>query len=319
MIGLWLLLLWLLPIASSPAFAVSPAPGTPTAAPNQLSGHELLRIGEIHDQQEQFPETLTYYQLALSKFREKKQPQGIATALAKIARVHERQGKLQEAYASLREAVPLFAQTSDRSAHAEALLATGRVAAQLGQREASRDALTQAAALFTRVRNDRGWNDTMVQLGLLQVVDGETEAGLSALQQAAEEARNRRHIEQQFTATVALGDAHWLLGHMGDARARYVDALALAEAEHHLPFEGMLKLRLARLDEGKDSLNDRVALAKRALLIAQSIHDPAGEADAWSLLADLHRQLGQQAEAEQADARAVAIYRSRELFVHGVR
>lgn len=318
MIGFCLLLLWLLS-PTLPSSAASPTPSTPTASPNQLSGHELLRIGEIHDQQEHFPETLTYYQLALSKFREKQQPQGIATALMKIARVQERQGKLQEAYTSLKEAVPLFAQTADRSAHAEALLATGRVAAQLGQREVSREALTQAAALFTRVRNARGRNDTLVQLGLLQVVDGETDAGLSALQQAAEEARNRRHIEQQFTATVALGDAHWLLGHMGDARTHYLEALALAEAEHHLPFEGMLKLRLARLDEGKDSLTDRLALAKRALLIAQSIHDPAGEADAWSLIADLHRQLGQQAEADQADARAIAIYRSRELFVHGVR
>jgi tetratricopeptide (TPR) repeat protein len=318
MIGCWLLLILLLP-SVPPAWASPPTQGTPTASPNQLSGHELLRIGEIHDQQEHFPETLTYYQLALAKFREKKQPQGIATALMKIARVLERQGKLQEAYASLQEAVPLFTQTSDRSAHAEALLATGRVAAQLGQRDASRDALTQAAALFTRVRNARGWNDTMVQLGLLQVVDGETTAGLSALQQAAEEARNRRHVEQQFTATVALGDAHWLLGHMSDARTHYLEALALAEAEHHLPFEGMLKLRLARLDEGTGTLNDRLALVKRALVIAQSIHDSAGEADAWSLLADLHRQLGQQNEAEQADAHALAIYRNRELFVHGVR
>ncbi|MBA5872231.1 MAG: hypothetical protein GDA68_19870, partial [Nitrospira sp. CR2.1] len=136
MIGFWLLLLWLLP-PMLPAFATSPTQGLPTASPNQLSGHELLRIGEVHDQQEHFPESLTYYRLALSKFQEKKQSQGIATALMKIARVLERQGKLKEAYASLQEAVPLFAQTADRSAHAEGLLATGRVAAQLGQREAS--------------------------------------------------------------------------------------------------------------------------------------------------------------------------------------
>ncbi len=318
MIGFWFLLLWLLPTPPQ-ALAIPPAQVTPTASPNQLSGHELLRIGEVHDQQEHWPETLTYYQLALSKFREKKQNQGIATTLVKIARVHERQGKLQEAHTSLQEAEQIFAQASDRSAHAEALLAMGRVAAQLGQRDESRDALTRAAALFTRVRNARGWNETMVQLGLLQVVEGSAEAGLRSLQQAAEEARTRRHVDQQFTATVALGDAHWLLGHIEDARTNYLDALTLAQTEHHLPFEGMLHLRLARLDRGKDSLSDRVALGKRALQIAQAIHDAAGEADAWSLLADLHRQLGQQTEAEEAEMRALAIYRSRELFVHGVR
>jgi len=316
MIGFWFLLLWCLP---SQVMAVSQDALRPATSPNQLSAHELLRIGEVHDQQEHWPETLTYYQLALSKFREKKQPQGIATALMKIARVHERQGKLQEAHTSLREAEQLFARAADRSAHAEALLAMGRVAAQLGQRDESREALTRAAALFTRVRNARGWNETMVQLGLLQVVEGSAEAGLSSLQQAAEEARTRRHVDQQFTATVALGDAHWLLGRLEEARAKYLDALALAEAEHHLPFEGMLQLRLARLDQGKDSLPDRVALGKRAVQIAQALHDTAAEAEAWSLLADLHRQLGQQSEAEAAETRALALYRSRELFVHGVR
>lgn len=317
-IGCWLLLLWFIP-NQSPARAFSSAQATPISSPNQLSGRELLRIGEIHDQQEHFPETLTYYQLALSKFREKKQPQGIATALVKIARVYERQGRLQQAYTSLQEAVPLFANASDRSAHAEALLAMGRVAAQLGQPDESRNSLTQAAGLFTRVRNARGWNDTMVQLGLLQIIDGPADAGLSSLQQAAEEARTRRHVEQQFTATVALGDAHWLLGHTGDARAAYLDALSLAEAEHHLPFEGMLQLRLARLDSGKASLNDRVALGKRALLLAQTVHDTAAEAEVLSLLADLYRQLGQTTEAEQAETRALEIYRNRELFVHGIR
>ncbi len=316
MIGFWFLLLWCLP---AQAWAAPQEEVTPTASPNQLSGHELLRIGEVHDKQEHWPETLTYYQLALTKFREKKQQQGIATTLMKIARVHERQGKLQDAHTSLREAEQLFGRAADRSAHAEALLAMGRVAAQLGQRDESRDALTKAAALFTRIRNARGWNETMVQLGLLQVVEGSADTGLSSLRQAADEARTRRHVDQQFTATVALGDAHWLLGRVEDARANYLDALALAQAEHHLPFEGMLHLRLARLDRGKETLNDRLALGKRAIQIAQAIHDTAAEAEAWSLLADLHRQLGQQTEAEAAETRALALYRSREIFVHGVQ
>ena len=299
------------------AFAADPV--APVAPANTLSGHELLRIGTIHDQQEHFPESLTYYNLALSKFREKRQPQGIATTLVKIARVNERQGHLQQAHTSLKEAVSLFAKASDRSAHAESLLAIGRVSAQLGLSDESRDALTQAAALFTRVRNARGWNDTMVQLGLLQIAQGENSAGLTSLQQAAEEARTRRHVDQQFTATVALGDAHWLLGHTGDARTAYLEALSLAEAEHHLPFEGMMQLRLARLDAEKASLNDRVAQGKRALVIAQTIHDTAAEAQAWSLLSDLYRQLGQATEAEEANTHALAIYRNRELSVHGNR
>ena len=313
-----LLLLWgLSGQCADQAFSAEPA--APAASPNTLSGHELLRIGTIHDQQEHFPESLTYYNLALSKFREKRQPQGIATTLVKIARIDERQGHLQQAHTSLKEAVALFAKASDRSAHAESLLASGRVSAQLGFSDESRDALTQAAALFTRVRNARGWNDTMVQLGLLQIAQGENSAGLTTLQQASEEARTRRHVDQQFTATVALGDAHWLLGHTSDAHSAYLDALSLAEAEHHLPFEGMMQLRLARLDGDQASLKDRVAQGKRARQIAQAGHDTAAEAEAWSLLADLYGQLGQATESQDADTHALAIYRNRELSVHGNR
>lgn len=318
MISCSLFLLWCLSgLGADRAFSAEPA--TPAASPNTLSGHELLRIGTIHDQQEHFPESLTYYNLALSKFREKKQSQGVATTLVKIAHINERQGHLQQAHTALKEAVALFAKASDRSAHAESLLAIGRVSAQLGLADESRDALTQAAALFTRVRNARGWNDSMVQLGLLQIASGENSTGLTTLQQAAEEARTRRHVDQQFTATVALGDAHWLLGHTNDARTAYMDALSLAEAEHHLPFEGMMQLRLARLDAEKDALNDRVALGKRALVIAQTIHDTAAEAEAWSLLAELYRELGQTTESQDAETHALATYRKRELSVHGNR
>ena len=45
----------------------------------------------------------------------------------------------------------------------------------------------------------------------------------------------------------------------------------------------------------------------------------AAEAEAWSLLADLCGQLGQATESQDADTHALAIYRNRELSVHGNR
>ncbi|MBI4000511.1 MAG: tetratricopeptide repeat protein, partial [Nitrospira defluvii] len=131
---MWLLLLAVLS-GQQPIWALPHSASTPNdSSAGTLSGHELLRIGEIHDHQHHFLETLTYYQLALSRFRERKQPRGLATALVKIARVYERQGKFQEAYTSLQEALPIVARSPDRAAHAGALLVMGRVAARLGHR-----------------------------------------------------------------------------------------------------------------------------------------------------------------------------------------
>ena len=63
------------------------------SAPSQLvsartlSGDELVRIGEIHDVQNHFPEALTYYGQALDAFRAHKQRKGEAVVLTKIASI----------------------------------------------------------------------------------------------------------------------------------------------------------------------------------------------------------------------------------------
>ena len=318
------MLLWLLSVVllsdRQPACALShSAVAQESASTGTLSGHELLAIGEIHDHQHHFPETLTYYQLALSRFREKKQLRGIATALVKIARVYEAQGKLLDAYGSLQEAVPIVARLPDRAAHAGALLVMGRVTVRLGQRDEARDSLSQAVTLFKRVKDSRGWNEALVQLGLLQVDEGAEEAGLAALEQARQDARTRHDVEQQLGAILSLGDAHWLLDRTTDARTYYRDGLQLAEAEHHLPFEAKLRLRLAQLDNADGQLNESFALGKRALLLSQTLRDSVAEAAAWSLMADLYRKMERESEAEEADKRALAIYRTREVLVHGAR
>jgi tetratricopeptide (TPR) repeat protein len=282
-----------------------------------LTGDELLRIGEIHDHQHHFPETLTYYQLALSTFREHQQARGVATALVKIAQVYERQGKIQEADVALQEALPLFARSSDRTAHARALLVRGRISARLGRLDNARASFSQAITLFDRAHDRQGWNDTLVQLGLLDVGDGVTEPGLSLLQQAWQDARTRQDRGQQLATAVALGHAHWLLDRAKDARLYYDEGLRLAEVERNMMIEAILRLRLAQLDGEEGLLTEGVELGKRALLLSQTLRDAATEAATLALLADLYRKMGRSAEAEESEQRALSIYRSRQILVHG--
>lgn len=302
-----------------PARAASSSSAPDKSSTGTLSGQELLRIGEIHDHQQHFLETLTYYQLALTRFKEKNQPRGAAAALVKMARVYERQGKVHEAYGALQEALPILARSPDRAAHAIALLSMGRVAGRLGQEDEAHDSLTKAVVLFTRVKDARGKNEALVQLGLLQVGDSSADAGVGLLQQAYEEAASRHDAEQQVLALLAMGDARCLLDQTGAARASYEDGLKLAEAEHHVPFEARLRLRLAQLDNSEGHVTEGIALGKRALLLSQTLRDNVTEAAAWSLLADFYRKTERESEAEEATKRALAIYRAREVFVHGAR
>jgi len=284
-----------------------------------LSGGELLRIGEVHDHQHHFHETLTYYQLALSTFREHKQTRGVATALVKIAQVYERQGKIQEASVALQEALPMFARSSDRIAHARALLVMGRVSARLGHLDDARTSFRQAVTLFDRVHDRHGWNESLVQLGLLDVGDGVTEQGLSLLQQAWQDARSRQDRRQQLAAVVALGNAHWLLDRIDAARLFYDEGLRLTETERDMTTEASLRLRLAQLNAEDEQLTEAIESGKRALFLSQTLHDAATEAATLSLSADLYRKMGRSAEAEESEQRALSIYRNRQILVHGGR
>ncbi len=315
----WLLLL--VPLShQSPAWSLSHSvPVQQVSTAKTLTGDELLRIGEVHDHQRHFPETLTYYQLALSTFREHQQARGVATALVKIAQVYERQGKIQDADVALQEALPLFARSSDRTAHARALLVMGRISARLGRLNEARMSFSQAVTLFDRAHNRQGWNETLVQLGLLDVGDGVTEPGLSLLQQAWQDARTRQDRGQQLAAVAALGNAHWLLDRADAARLFYDEGLRLAEVEQNMTIEAMLRLRLAQLDGEDERLTEGIELGKRALFLSQTLRDAAAEAATLSLLADLYRKMGRNVEAEESEQRALSIYRSRQILVHGAR
>lgn len=300
------------------AFSHSPSVERVSSA-KTLTGNELLRIGEVHDHQHHFPEALTYYQLALSTFRENKQAHGLATALVKIAQVYEQQGKIQEAGVAVREAIPIFAKLPDRTAHARALLVMGRVSARLGQLEDARVSFSQAITLFDRGKNRHGWNEASVELGLLLVGDGVTEEGLSLLQQARQDARIRQDRGQQLAAVVALGNAHWLLDRMNAARPYYDEGLQLAEVDRNMAVEATLRLRLAQLNGEEERLTEGIELGKRALFLSKTLRDPATEAATSSLLADLYRKMGRNAEADESAQRALLIYRSRQIVVHGGR
>ena len=95
----------------------------PVSSVRKLNGDELLRIAEIHDVQNHFPEALTSYEQALESFRASKQRRGEAITLTKTGLIFERQGRREVAVARLREAVALFSKFPDQPTHADALLA----------------------------------------------------------------------------------------------------------------------------------------------------------------------------------------------------
>ena len=259
MIGCWLLLILLLP--SVPRHGRHPRHRARRPPPNQLSGHEIcFASARFTTNRNTFPD-LDLLSAGAGEIPGEKQPQGIATALMKIARVLERQGKLRRPTLRCRKPCrcspkpPIDRPMRSAAGHGTCGGITGATRRLAGcphpgdgavhpRRNARMERHDGAIGIVTgRGRRNHGW-------------------ALGCNRQR--KARNRRHVEQQFhghsrpqRCPLAPGPHE----RRADALPR---ALAPAEAEHHLPFEGMLKLRLARLDRHGHP-NDRLALAKRAL------------------------------------------------------
>ena len=247
------------------------------ASARKLNGDELLRIGEIHDVQNHFPEALTYYEQALEFFRATNQRQGEATALTKIGSIFERQGRREAAAAQLRGALALFSKVPNSPAHAEALLTLGRVSAWLGSREEASRLFERAADQYSRSHNVQGLDAARIQLGLMRVSDGLTQEGLQLLQQAFEDAKNRHDREQTFVALIALGDARWIMDDPEAARAQYEQSLALVEQRPQASMEAGLRYRLAALYGVTGQREKGLECSRRAVTLYQTLRDLSGE------------------------------------------
>jgi len=283
----------------------------------QLNGDELLRIGEIHDVQNHFPEALTYYEQALDFFRTSKQRRGEALALTKIGLILERQGRREAAAARLMEAVSLFSKFPNQPVHTDALLALGRVSAWLGDREEAGRLFERAMQRSGQSRNPSGACQAMIQLGLLHISDGRADEGEKVLQQALEDAQRRHDEERTLAALLALGDARWILDQPEAARSYYQKALPLAEKGLHTRLEADLERRLAYVHESMGQPEHGIVSAKRALTLYQSLHDSAGEAVTLAVIASLYRMAGEESQSEEAVQRALLIHRHHQFMVHG--
>jgi tetratricopeptide (TPR) repeat protein len=291
----------------------------PVSSARKLNGDELLRIGEIHDVQNHFPEALMYYEQAVETFRATKQRQGQATALTRIGSIFERQGRREAAAIRLRDALSLFSKVPNSPAHADALLTLGRVSAWLGSREEASQFFEQAMDRYRRSHNVQGLGLARMQLGLMRISDGQNREGLQLLQQAFDDAQSRHDRGQMVTASLALGDARWIMDDPQAAGIHYEQSLEMVEQQPQASMEAGLRYRLSAIYGMTGQQEKGTEFSRRAVTLYQSLRDPSGEAASWSLLASLQQALGQNQQAEESGQRALAIYRQRQFAVHAVR
>jgi tetratricopeptide (TPR) repeat protein len=281
-----------------------------------LTGEELVRIAEIHDRQNHFPEALTYYEQALEAFRARKQRRGEAIVGTRIGSMYERQGRRQEAAVHVRHALTLFSKAPESPVYADALFLMARLSLWLGNADEAGPLFERAKERYRRAHNVQALESVMLQSGLLKVREASSDEGLHEIRQVLDEARTRKDREQTLAALVVSGDADWILERNQSAAAHYDESLILLQEQPQAKTEAGVRMRVAAVRGDMGAGEQGLDSAKRAVILYQSLRDVSGEAAAWALFGSLHEALGHGFEAEEAHRRALQIYRQRSVIVH---
>jgi tetratricopeptide (TPR) repeat protein len=280
------LLLTFLTLGGCAGLAPVPSPVKAEATRHNLKGLKEAARGDYGAAQEQFAEALRMNSSIENR-------EGMIVALVNLARTDRLRGDVSGARRRVEEGLLLLPDGSDLAAElyfekAQILLAAGELAV----------AAEWAGRAVTAERGrEVGRRNNLLGRVLLRLGKGEEAARLAeaALKQNREEGAR----EEEANSLRLGAESNLALGRPGKAGELYGQALAL---DKELGLSGKIAQDLGGLGRAAEGANDAAGAAgyyRRAFAVSLNGGDVAGAATYLELLATLHRQKGETAEAEK--------------------
>ena len=148
-----------------------------------------------------------------------------------LARVHEKCGDHQLAHDHARAALDLYAELGNPAGQARALNQVGWSLARLGRHLEAQSHCDTALASFRRRHDGHGQADTLDSLGYIAHLSGRPDQAVDYYRQAIVLFHNLDDAYHEADTLSRLGHAHLARGEHEQARAAWVAALRLYEAQ----------------------------------------------------------------------------------------
>jgi tetratricopeptide (TPR) repeat protein/CHAT domain-containing protein len=214
----------------------------------RLEGEALQNLANAMYFQRNLQGALQAYEERLPLERERDDQAGIAAALLGLATIRYTFAEYATALATYREALTIQERLDDEGAIATTLISTGNVLYLQGDFSAAIADYTRSRDINRRTSNTAGEADALEGLGRVFLAQGDYRAALDALGGVLAEGKARENRHEQAMALLSIGDVHFRLGNLDNARAALVESRAHFEAVKDLSYAGRTWQALALVD-----------------------------------------------------------------------
>jgi tetratricopeptide (TPR) repeat protein len=214
----------------------------------RLEGEALQNLANAMYFQRNLQGALQAYEERLPLERERDDSTGIAAALLGIATIRYSFSEYATALTTYREALAIQERLDDAGAMATTLISTGNVLYLQGEYSAAIADYTRSRDLNRKLPNPAGEADALEGLGRVFIAQGNYRAALEALAGVLADGKARNDRNDQGAALLSIGDVHFRLGNLDNARTALVESRTHFEAVKHLSHAGRAWQGLALVD-----------------------------------------------------------------------
>ena len=190
----------------------------------RLEGEALQNLANAMYFQRNLQGALQAYEERLPLERERDDSTGIAAALLGIATIRYSFSEYATALTTYREALAIQERLDDAGAMATTLISTGNVLYLQGEYSAAIADYTRSRDLNRKLPNPAGEADALEGLGRVFIAQGNYRAALEALAGVLADGKARNDRNDQGAALLSIGDVHFRLGNLDNARTALVES-----------------------------------------------------------------------------------------------
>ena len=214
----------------------------------RYEGEALQNLANARYFRQNLTGALQAYEDRLVIERERGDQEGIAASLIGVATIRYTFAEYGTALTTYREALAIQEQLGDSSALATTLISTGNILYLQGDYSGAISDYTRSRDISRKHLSTGGEADALKGLARVLIAQGDYRAALDALAGVLAEGKARDNRNDQGTALLSIGDVHFRLGNLEQARAALVESRSHFEAIKDLSHVGRSLQALALVD-----------------------------------------------------------------------
>jgi DNA-binding SARP family transcriptional activator len=189
----------------------------------------LNNLAQVYEWQGRYDQAVAYLQVGMAIWRELGNRHGLANSLGNLGNNYERQGRYDEALACQQESLAAYRELAWRAGLARGLRNLGGAYERLGRHDEALACLHEGLSIYDELGDRDGQAFCLNDLGIVHQRQGDHALALACQRKSLAIRRELGDAHCEAESLRELGVTLRALGHLDEARAHWLEALATFE------------------------------------------------------------------------------------------